>query len=269
MPLDVASVVGFIGLFAGMLGGISGIGGSVLILPALHIVFSPLLFGESPDPQIHHLFMGAGMVVNVAVALPAALRHHHEGAVRVSLLRPLIGSHLVAILLGVQISNLLSGTVLKTVLVIALVLYCIWNLRMLSRPRRRSFDGKGRIENATTTRLLSCGMVTGVVGGVLGLGGGFLLVPLLQLICNVRLKNAIATSSAVLSINAAVGAAFKLATLSQHGESVGKALMLAGCMAPTAALGAWLGAKWVHRMPVAAVRMVMTGLILLTATKVL
>ena len=269
MTIDQASTVALIGLIAGTLGGIAGVGGSVLILPALHIVFSPLLFGESPDPQIHHAFMAAGMTVNVAVSIPAAWRHHRQGAVRTSILPRLILSHLLAIVIGVQLSNLLSGGALQILLAVALMLYCFWNLRMLARPRRRNFDGTGRVERASTPRLAACGFSTGLLGGVLGLGGGFLLVPFLQLLCNLRLKHAIATSSAVLCLTAGVGATLKLATLYQHGQSVTHALSLAACMAPTGILGGWLGAKWVHKMPVAAVRLVMTGLILLAATKIL
>ncbi len=269
MTIDQASVVALIGLVAGTLGGIAGVGGSVLILPALHIVFSPFLFGASSDPQVHHAYMAAGMTVNVAVSIPAAWRHHRAGAVNTGILSRLILSHLLAIITGVQISNMLTGGALQVCLAVALMLYCFWNLRMLARPRRRTFDGKGRVERSGTPRLVFCGFSTGLLGGLLGLGGGFLLVPLLQLICNLRLKNAIATSSAVLCITAGVGSVLKLATLYQHGQSVMYALSLAACMAPTGVLGGWLGAKWVHKMPVSAVRLVMTGLIMLAATKIL
>jgi hypothetical protein len=269
LTIDQASAVALIGLVAGTLGGIAGIGGAVLILPSLHMIFSPYLFGASPDPQIHHTFMAAAMSANLFVTIPAAIRHHREGAVRVKCLYRLIVFHLVSLVTGVQISNLLSGAFLQVLLAVALILYCFWNLRMLARPRRRGADGKGRVERITTPRLATCGLVTGFVGGVLGLGGGFLLVPLLQLVCNLRLKNAIATSAAVLCVTAGVGAVLKLVTLTQHEQSIALALTLAGCMVPTAMLGGWLGAKWVHRMSVGMVRLVMTALILIAATKLL
>jgi uncharacterized membrane protein YfcA len=118
-------------------------------------------------------------------------------------------------------------------------------------------------------RLLACAGITGAVGGVLGLGGGFLMVPLLQLLCNLRLKNAIATSSAVLCITAAAGAILKLATLPSRHESVRDALLYAALMAPTAILGALAGARWLHLLPVTAVRLVMTLLILIASARLL
>lgn len=269
LPFDQACAVAAIGLLAGILGGLAGVGGSVFILPALHIVFSPLIFGEPADLQIHHLYMAAGMTVNFAVSLPAALRHHRQGAVRVPLLRTLIPVTSLAGVGGVYLSNFFHGETLRLLLAFFLILYCTWNLSIIARPRRRSASGQGRVETATPSRLAACGTATGILGGLLGLGGGFLLVPLLQLVCNLRLKQAIATSSAVLVVTAAISAILKLATLSQLGESVGKAAIYIACLAPTAVIGSLLGSRWLHVMPVTAVRTVMTFLILAAATKLI
>ena len=269
MPIDEASVIALIGLIAGTLGGLAGVGGSVFILPALHIVFSSQFFGEPDDPQVHHMYMAAAMAVNVVVSLPAALRHHREGAVRTPVLPLLVPITSAAVVAGVLLSNLIPGETRRVMLAVFLVMYCAWNLRIIARPRRRAFDGQGRREQSTPRRLGACGVGTGVIGGRLGLGGGFLMVPGLQLLCNMRLKNAIATSSAVPRIPPPTGAALKLSTLHTHNEPVVPALHYAALMAPTAILGSLFGAKWLHHLPVTFVRMVMTLLILAAATRLL
>jgi uncharacterized membrane protein YfcA len=269
VPLSEAATIALIGLIAGTLGGMAGVGGSVFILPALHALFSPLCFGEPEDPQVHHMYMAAAMTVNIAISLPAAARHHREGAVRVRLLRTLVPMTGLATIAGVLLSNMVPGESLRIMLAGFLMLYCVWNFRIIFRPNRRKFGGQGRVEHATPTRLASCGIATGFVGGLLGLGGGFLLVPLLQLLCNVRLKNAIATSSAVLCITSVLGAALKLATLAQHHQRLQDALVYVALMAPPGVAGALAGAKWLHRMPVTAVRLVMTLLILAAAARLL
>lgn len=262
MGIDEASAILLIGLVAGVLGGLAGVGGSIIILPALHIAFGPGMFGDPEGrPEIHHTYMAAAMLVNVAVSFPAMLRHHGEGAVRWPFWRLLLPANLIGILAGVGLSNRVGGVTLERLLAVFLLCYCVWNVRLIMRPRRRKFGGQGRVERRAPAGLVAAGGATGLLGGLLGLGGGFMLVPLLQLVCNVRLKNAIATSSAVLCVTAAFGAAMKIGTLSSHEESAAAAFALAGLMAPTAILGASAGAKWLHRMPVTAVRIVITGLV--------
>jgi uncharacterized membrane protein YfcA len=99
------------------------------------------------------------------------------------------------------------------------------------------------------------------MGGLLGLGGGVMLVPLLQLLCRVPLKKAIATSSAVICATALVGAGLKMGSLARLGQSAGAALALALAMGPTAVLGGAIGAKLTHALPVRAVRVVVTVLL--------
>lgn len=275
-PLDQVCVVALIGLGAGLLGGLAGIGGSLFILPALHIAFGPMLFGEPAGrPEIHHTYMAAAMMVNVAVSLPATLAHHREGAVRVPFLKMMLPAGIVGMLLGVMISNQFGGKALRITLAVFLMAYCVWNLRLIARPRRRKFSGEGRVERGGRLTVAACGFAPGLAGGILGLGGGFLLVPLLQLVCNVRLKNAIATSSAVIVVTALAGSLLKAATLGEHeheqvfGAPWPSVLWLAGLMAPTAMLGGVAGARLLHRIPVVTVRVIITGLIFVSATKLL
>ena len=65
------------GLGAGLMGGLLGIGGSVVMIPIIvHVV-----------GRDQHFAQGAAMLVNVFVAIPAALRHHKGGRVRKELVQ--------------------------------------------------------------------------------------------------------------------------------------------------------------------------------------
>ena len=86
-------IVMAIGLGAGLIGGLAGIGGSLIMLPALAIVL-----GYSDEARTeHHLYMAAAMCVNILVAVPAAYQHHRKGAVRKDLVKVLLPSVGVAI----------------------------------------------------------------------------------------------------------------------------------------------------------------------------
>ncbi len=54
-----------IGLVAGLVGGLAGIGGSIIMLPALGL----FLGYKTPARTEHHLYMASAMTVNILVAL--------------------------------------------------------------------------------------------------------------------------------------------------------------------------------------------------------
>jgi uncharacterized membrane protein YfcA len=259
MQLSLLELVeaGVIGLGAGVLGGLAGVGGSMIMLPALHWVF-----GEK-SPNTHHLYMAAAMTVNVFVAFPAAIRHHRNGAVRKDLLGSLIPMTMLSMVLGVLAGNMIDGQVLKVGLALFLLVYCAFNVwRLMSKS---GIDVHG--QRTTRTRLLVSAAMTGFIGGLLGLGGGVMMVPALQMLCRVPLKQAIATSSAVICITSIVGAGVKLASLPGLDQSVQDALLLAAVMAPTAMVGGVIGAQLTHVLPTRTVRLLVTLLLLVAAAR--
>lgn len=248
---------GAIGLVAGVLGGLAGVGGSMIMLPGLHLVF-----GDDPA-AIHHLYMAAAMTVNVAVAAPAARRHALAGTARKDLLPTLLISTAIAIVAGVLIGNRVPGQVLKYMLAGFLLIYCVFNIvRILNNAPEHA-----RAHERTTRRnLVISGASTGMLGGLLGLGGGVLLVPMLQMLCRVPLKASIATSSTVMCMTAVIGAGLKLSTLPE-GLSWQRALLLAALMAPAAMIGGFFGAHLTQKLPVRIVRTIVTILIAMVAVR--
>lgn len=246
-----------IGAVAGMLGGLAGIGGSMIMLPALHIFYP-----ERESPSIHHLYMAAAMMVNLAVAIPAARKHRALGGVRPDIFHALVVSTLLAAAAGVLLSNLFSGNSLKLLLAAFLAAYCLYNIvRIIQGPRAPDSPDTP----VPVWRLYATGGTTGVIAGLLGLGGGVIMVPMLQMLCNVRLRKAIGTSSSVMVFTACVGASIKTATLPQVGESIRDAVFLALLMAPGAIAGAMVGATLTHKLPIRAVRTVISILLVLAA----
>ena len=246
------------GLGAGVIGGLAGIGGSLIILPALHAIL-----GDEPA-SVHHLYMGAAMVVNVAVSFPAALRHARSGAIRRDLLPALFAWTAFAIIAGVLVGNRFSGDALRHILAGFILIYCIFNL---VRIARRIEDHPPEAERTGRANIALSGSFTGFIGGLLGLGGGVMLVPMLQMLCRVPLRSSIATSSAVICMTAVIGAGLKLATLSGEGQSWTAALGLAALLAPTAMIGGVIGASLTHALPINAVRAAVTIVLLASAAK--
>ena len=273
--------VGAIGLIAGTLGGLLGVGGSVVMIPGL-----VLLLGR-PHGVEQHLYQAAAMVANVAVAIPATLRHRQAGTMVPGVIRWMLPAAVVCIVLGVWLSNLpvfagrSGGVWLGRVLAVFLVYVAVVNVLKLRGNSRRATpaedddeeeaQGVSRPSGAVSpARSALVGTIMGTAAGLLGIGGGALATPLQQTLMRLPLRRCIANSSAVMCGSAALGAVYKNATLGQHAVPavpldwrVGLTLGL--LLAPTAWLGGRLGAGLTHRLPLRTVRAAFIALMLVAA----
>ena len=100
----------------------------------------------------------------------------------------------------------------------------------------------------------------GVISGLLGAGGAFLLAPLMRTVLKLPLRLIIGTSLGVVLVSAVSGTAAKALT----GQIP---WVPAGFLVLGALLGAPLGAQVSHRVPAQALRWLLAGAIGLTALK--
>lgn len=249
-----------IGLSAGVLGGLAGVGGSMVMIPGMALILG---YSDASKTE-QHLYAAAAMAVNVFVSLPAALKHRREGAVRRDLFWNLAPVMAGAIIAGVLVSNRIDGLSLKRMLAAFIAFYCVLNIVRVVRKRP---EPAPEVERASRFRVMGIAAAGGMVAGVLGLGGGVVIVPLLQIFCRVRLRAAIGTSLAVMSVTAVLGAAFKIGTLPSHGLSIGTALAYVAALAPGAILGGHLGAALNHRLPISGVRIAISALLIIVAAR--
>ncbi len=263
MPtLHQTVLLAVIGLAAGSLGGLLGIGGSVIMIPGMTLVLK----------ADQHLAQAAAMIVGIFISIPAAFRHHLAKAVRFDAMLRILPVAIVAILVGVELSNLMPGEDLKKlfgVFLIYVVATTAW------RTVQRRAEPTAEHERLSWPRCAIVGAITGLAAGMLGIGGGIIFVPLTQRICRLPLRQVIATSSALMSITAIFGAVLKNITLVQHTNAQGQtldvkaSLIYAALLVPTAIVGSYLGAGLTHKLPITWVRVAFMLLILWSAFKLL
>lgn len=249
-----------IGLAAGVIGGLAGIGGSIIMLPALGLFLG---YTGSDKPE-HHLYMAAAMVVNAIIAIASTRQHRKAGVLDAKLNLRLSPPMLVGILIGVGLSNVMQGNTLKLGLVGFLWLYCAYavvtTVRKLPEP--------GLDQMRTDWWLIgSLGALTGILAGLLGIGGGIVMVPIMILAARVPVRRAVAASAWVMQITAPVGALAKLATLGQHDQSWWHAMNLAVPMAAGALVGALIGAALTHRLRLPYLRMAIAVILAVASGK--
>ena len=266
-----------IGICAGMAGGLLGIGGAVINIPAIS-----LLIGRDI-----HLAQAAAMNVTFFVALPSAIRHSREGALDKRLLKIVVPAAVIAIIGGVLISGQISNAWLERIFGVFLIYVIFMNVQKLL-PSNSSFLrmlGAGRAEygpddsRVTVPRGVALGGIVGSGAGLLGIGGGLLTVPLSQKICRIGLPNAIATSAAIMCFTSIVGAITKDVTLPTVPfiEDDGSVTYLPWYepfkysiwLIPTCVIGSWFGAKLTHQLPLKTIRSVFIVVVAIGAIKML
>jgi hypothetical protein len=256
------------GAVAGVLGGLLGIGGSSVMLPAMVLILGARRGGRE---QIHQ-YQAAAMIVNFLLILPSVLAHWKNRAIWKRVWLGLVTGALVGIVAGVQISYLFDTPKLRMGLrwlVGGFFLYVAGhNAHRLIRGRRSEGLPKARAEVLPLWRSVAVGGPMGFIAGLLGIGGGSLAVPGQQIALRMPLRNAIATSAATIGCIAWLGATLKNAQLGANG-SVVESLRLTACLAPTAMIGSYVGGHLTHKLPLRAVRIAFIGLMIFAAWKMM
>ncbi len=246
------------GLAAGLLGGCLGIGGSVIMIPAMHILLGPA----------QHIYQGAAMIVNLFVVVPSVVQHRRAGVILRPVVRATIPAALLGVLLGVWISDSrwfhgADEIRLARAFGVFLLYEAAYNLYRLGSgrvlPEMREDVAAGLPWWRTT---LLVGLPTGLIAGLLGVGGGVLAVPLQQLVLRIPLRRAIANSAATIIVVSLVGAIYKNLANARAGLEVMRSLQLACVLIPTAMVGGYWGARLTHVLPRRALRGVLVVLLL-------
>jgi uncharacterized protein len=176
-----------VGLVVGLLIGTLGAGGSIVTVPALI-----LLLGLSATAAT-----GTSLVVVLLVAAVALVGHLRARRVDVrgGLLFALAG--VPAAFGGGLLSVLVPDVVLTSLLVVLLLVTAAW-LGFRRTPTVVQ-------ERSPWQHIVAAGLGVGLLTGLLGVGGGFVVVPALVGLLGLPMALAVGTSQVVLIVNAAAG----------------------------------------------------------------
>ena len=186
MFLDV-----FLGLSTGTLLGLLGGGGSIIAVPILVYVL-----GLQAKTAI-----GTSLVIVGLASFFAVLPHWRRNYVslRIALLfgaSGAIGSYLGGVLAG-GISDQIQLIMFASIMaLVGILMLTSGKNNEASRPQ----------QSHQLAIVLAAGLGAGLLTGLLGVGGGFIIVPALMLVLGLPMKQAVGTSLLVISMNSLVGA---------------------------------------------------------------
>lgn len=174
-----------LGAIAGLLAGLLGIGGGLIIVPALHLLFPYI---GVPDAYLMSTTLATSFATIVITGFSSAQRHHKLGNVDLSAAKYLIPALMFAVFIaGLFISNLPKAITSKVFAVI--VIYLALNMLLSIKP-----NVAVNSKNLTPQRSVIGGVIIGIISSFAGIGGGGFIVPFLTS-HGLNIKKAIGTSA--------------------------------------------------------------------------
>lgn len=173
-----------LGVFAGVIAGLLGVGGGLIIVPILVSLF---VLQGFPSPVIMQLAVGTSLATIVFTSLSSMRAHHRRGAVNWPVMAQLSMGIVVGAWLGGVLAEWMGGLLLAALF--GLFELTVAGQMAFGRPPAPHRVTPGRLRNVVA------GVVIGAVSALLGIGGGTLTVPYLVW-HNVDVRQAVGTSSA-------------------------------------------------------------------------
>ncbi|TVT80396.1 sulfite exporter TauE/SafE family protein [Acinetobacter colistiniresistens] len=175
-----------IGAIAGFAAGLFGVGGGLIIVPILYIVFTQMNY----DPNvIMHIAVGTSLATIIVTSISSVMAHHKKGAVLWPVFRNLAPGLVLGSFLGAGVADLMSGQHLQLVIGV----FAVWMAYKMFRGANAVVDPNRHLPSAALQ--LAAGGGIGVASAIFGIGGGSLTVPYLNR-HGIVMQKAVATSAA-------------------------------------------------------------------------
>ena len=184
LALDLTLGFG-IGLSLGLMGG----GGSLLTVPAL-----VYLVGQTPQAAVT-----TSLAIVGANSLMGASFHRAQGTLNWKVALSFGGAGMLVAYLAAGLSKLLPEAVL--LVAFALVMLLVGGLMLM----RGDSDSAEISKPRSLPVVIASGAGVGLMTGVLGVGGGFLIVPALVMLVGLPMQMAVGTSLIIIAMNSLAG----------------------------------------------------------------
>jgi len=251
-----------LGAISGFVAGLFGVGGGLLLVPALLFLFDAQRF---PADQLMHLALGTSMAIILFTSVSSMRKHHQHGAVNWQVVRRITPGIIFGTAVGAMLASSISTKGLGIFFTI-FVYFAASQVLLDARPRpSRQLPGN--------IGMTLAGVITGCISTLVSIGGGTITTPFL-LWCNVPIRNAIGTSAAIgfpIAVGGFIGYVVTgLGITSLPEKSLGFVYLPAMLwVAIASVLFAPFGAKATHRMRTDVLRKMFALLLLALATKLL
>lgn len=247
---NLAVLIFFIGMLTGFLSGLLGVGGGFILVPLLILVGIPT-----------HVAIGSSLVYITITTISGIIQHYKQRTFDFKLALIISCSGIATAQIGAIMTLYIEARYLEILLGVLLLGTFIKIIMQKNNAKANDNIKQGSHKYKTSTAII-IGLITGFLSGLLGIGGGSLLVPLMDIVLHVPIHIAIGTSLMGVMGSAASGAI-------RHWMIGHVDLFLTGNLAVGGILSAPLGARMSKTFSQQQIRKIFSIVLLILALKLL
>lgn len=215
----------------GVVMGLFGSGGSIVTVPALIY-----LFGQNEKVAI-----AGSLAIVGSIAFVASLTYLRKKLINWPMVVRFGLPAMVGTYLGAWLSAYVSGLFQLILFSVVMLLASILMLKPLK------LEGGDAVAQRAMFKIILDGLVVGVITGLVGVGGGFLIVPALVLLGGLSMHSAVATSLIIVTMKSLTGFYKYIDVLSDLGLTLDWKLI--GFITGLGIIGSFFGTSIAGRLP--------------------
>lgn len=257
-----------VGAFAGIASGLLGIGGGIIVVPAL-IFLLPL--AGVPQDSVVQMAVATSLATVIITSGSSTWLHHRHGSVEWNLLKRSAPLLVAGVIIGAILATYVSGKVLSRIIAVVVIFVAVQLIVKNLQKTPTTEQARGR---EPLWRFRSLMLIFGALSAMLGVGGGTFIVPYFSSKLTATMQQAVATSSAcavVLGFSATViYASMGTHLLDRPAESLGYIYLPAFFgIVIASVLFTGLGVRFAQKLPEKQLRYIFAGLMFIVALKMI
>jgi len=208
-PLFTYIIIALLAVLLSVLSSIAGLGGGIFLIPLMIFLF---------DLPVKYV-AGTMLLAMVPFTAMATLQNIRNGYVNFRIGSLVQIGAVIGVLVGVHYSTVFSDIILK-ITFLSIILYLLISLQFKNRSQFNLATQLFRLLNnipphtelrkldirISLTALIILGFLAGFFSGLLGIGGGFMMVPLFMIGIKLPPKIAVGTSLFMILLTSSIGA---------------------------------------------------------------
>jgi len=199
MGVTTIIVIILIGLFTGIVTGLTGASGNIIVVPLVNMLLTFSI----------HESIGVSLLVNIIASFAISYTYYMHGNIDIKLGIWIVIGSISGALLGAHFADKisvvgLSGSFGIFMIVVGIVLWKRGFNRETLENKKETVKFKTQTQKILTTLIL--GFAVGIMSGIFGSGGGAMILLILIFVLNIPLRIVIGTSSLLMAITSCSGA---------------------------------------------------------------